>query len=113
MSLVGCLLQFNMKYNTSENLLFSKGATFYDNRYQFIYSAASATFLTVSDFLLSKTRIYIHHSIDTIYVALSLTLVMPSFILGDYSVHPAKYLITWNEVIYYSVGGILTCLFKS
>ena len=55
----------------------------------------SATFYTSSDYLLLKTRTYIHHSIDTIFVALCLTLVMPSFVLGDYSVHPAKYLITW------------------
>ena len=75
--------------------MFSKGAVFFNNRYQFIYSAMSATFYTSSDYLLLKTRTYIHHSIDTIFVALCLTLVMPSFVLGDYSVHPAKYLITW------------------
>ena len=73
----------------------------------------SATFYTTSDYLLLKTRQYIHHSIDTIFVALSLTLVMPSFILGDYSIHPAKYLITGQEIMYYISAGILTCLYKS
>jgi len=73
----------------------------------------SATFYTTSDYLLLKTRPYIHHSIDTIFVALSLTLVMPSFVLGDYSVHPAKYIITGWEILYYMIGGIFTCLYKS
>jgi hypothetical protein len=73
----------------------------------------SATFYAASDYLLLKTRPFIHHSIDTIFVALCLTLVMPSFILGDYSIHPAKYLITWQEIAYYIIGGILTCLYKS
>lgn len=68
---------------------------------------------TISQLLLEKTKPYIHHSIDTIYVSLALTLVMPSFVLGDYSLNPARFTIGGKQMLYYIVGGLLTFLFHS
>jgi hypothetical protein len=68
---------------------------------------------TISHLLLEQTKAYIHHSIDTIYVSLALTLVMPSFVLGDYSINPAKFTIESSQMIYYILGGLLTFIFHS
>ena len=38
---------------------------------------------------------------------------MPSFVLGDYSVYPTKFVIYKEEMLYYSVSGLLTFVFHS
>ena len=80
---------------------------------QIYYSVISSVLFTISQLLLEKTKPYIHHSIDTIYVSLALTLVMPSFVLGDYSMNPAKFTIEGPQMVYYMVSGFLTFLFHS
>lgn len=64
-----------------------------DKEKQIYFSVISSVMFTISQMLLQQTKAYIHHSIDTIYVSLALTLVMPSFVLGDYSLNPAKFTI--------------------
>ena len=65
----------------------------------------------ISCLMVLNLRDVIHFSIDTIYVALTLALVMPSFVLGDYSIHPGKMDIEWTQPVYCLVGGILTWVF--
>ena len=92
---------------------FAKGLDFYSQRKQYLYSVLSAIFYANSQVLLEKTRPYVHHSIDSIYVSLAMTLVMPSFVLSDYSMYPAKMTIDSNEMLYYFVSGICTFFFHS
>lgn len=92
---------------------FNKGPEFYNLKKQFLYSILSALSFIVSQYLLQHTSTYIHHSIDSIYVALAMTLIMPSFILGDYSVYPAKLTLSGDEMLYYFVSGVCTFFFHS
>ena len=79
--------------------------------WQSVFAVLSVVFLTISVSLSLRLKEVIHHSIDTIYVALTLTLVMPSFVLGDYSVHPARLEIDRYEMLYYLLSGVSTWLF--
>lgn len=76
-----------------------------------LFAALSLLFLTISLSLSLRLKEVIHHSIDTIYIALTLTLVMPSFVLGDYSMHPARLEIDRFELLYYLISGVSTWLF--
>ena len=70
-----------------------KGQKSHNTTLQLVYGFLSALCFTVSEVVLLKTRHYIHHSIDTIYVALALVLILPSCLFSDYSRSPAKYMI--------------------
>jgi hypothetical protein len=45
------------------------------------------------------------------YLALTLTIIAPAFILIDYSFSPAVYTVELNELIYYAISGCLTWFF--
>lgn len=104
-----------MNLNTSKPDLESltKGKGFYNQKMSFIYSFISGISLSVAQIMLMKTKPYIHHSIDTIYVSLALTLVMPSFVLVDYSVYPTKFAVSGSELGYYVLSGLMTWCFHS
>ena len=42
-----------------------------------------------------------------------MTLIMPSFVLGDYSLHPDKFMVDRYEMLYYFVSGVCFWLFHS
>lgn len=112
-NLLGALLMIDTGYKQADGTNVSKGRENFDNIAQFGFGLFAAVTVSASEILLIKTRPYIHNSIDTIYVALSLTLLMPSFALADFSRTPVKYDIDGYEVLYYFVGGVLTWLFHS
>lgn len=91
----------------------SKGRDFFSVKYQFIYSVISAISFTISQICVHELKHVIHHSIDTIYIALAMTLIMPSFVLGDYSMHPDKFMIDRYEILYYLLSGICFWVFHS
>ena len=91
----------------------SKGRDFFSVKYQFIYSVISAISFTISQICVHELKHVIHHSIDTIYIALAMTLIMPSFVLGDYSMHPDKVMIDRYEILYYLLSGICFWVFHS
>ena len=64
--------------------------------------------LSQSFCLFTPMRHSVHHSIDTIYLALCSTLIGPSFILCDFSLKPAAYTVEPHEVVYYMIGGVIT-----
>lgn len=78
-----------------------------------VYCLLACFFYTISFSIFLKLKGAYHSSIDTIYIALAMTLAMPSFVLGDYSVHPARFMIDRQELTYYATGGLLTWLFHS
>ena len=69
--------------------------------------------LSQSCCLLTPVRHFVHHSIDTLYFALCLTLITPSFILSDYSLDPAPYIVLPHELAYFAICGLITWLFVS
>ena len=91
----------------------SKGRDFFSVKYQFIYSVISAISFTISQICVHELNHVIHHSIDTIYISLAMTLIMPSFVLGDYSMHPDKFMIDRYEILYYLLSGICFWVFHS
>ena len=93
--------------------LLNKGEMYYNENNYFWESLISAGFFTLSMILVRWTSLVIHYSIDTIYVALGMTLVIPSFILGDYSANPAQFAVNSSDLVYYFVGGVLTFCFHS
>ena len=78
-----------------------------------VYALLACFFYIVSFTLCLQLKATYHYSIDTIYIALAMTLSMPSFVLGDYSIHPARFMIDREEMSYYIASGLLTWLFHS
>jgi len=112
---VGCLYSDDANVNTTSADLESitKGLQYYNEKVQFLYALAASGLFAVSQVVLQRTKPFIHHSIDTIYISLALTLVTPSFVLSDYSMYPTKFAVSGNELTYYVVGGLLAWLFHS
>jgi len=63
---------------------------YFNSPKQFVYSILSSIFFLIGHSLILKTKKYIHHSIDTVFTALALTLVMPSCIFSNYSNYPVR-----------------------
>ena len=77
------------------------------------FSVLASIFFSIACVLTFKTKVMINHSIDTIYTALAMTLISPSFVFSDYSLHPAKLSIDRSEVLYYIVSGTTFWLFHA
>lgn len=113
LSLVGAGLQFSGQRSVQQGPSMGKGIDYFSDSSQFTYGALSAFFFTISQCLVHELKVAIHYSIDTIYVALAMTLVMPSFVLGDYSAHPGRFMIDRYEMMYYAASGVLFFVFHS
>ena len=111
---LGCLYSDDASPNPKTGLESqTKGLKYYNEKTQFVYSLAASILFTIGQAVMYKTKNYIHHSIDTIYVSLSMTLVTPSFVLSDYSMYPTKFSVSGGELLYYFIGGVLTWIFHS
>lgn len=112
---IGCLYSGEANVNTASTDLESitKGLQYYNEKVQFVYALAASALFAVSQVVMQRTKPFIHHSIDTIYISLALTLVTPSFVLSDYSMYPTKFSVSGNELTYYVIGGILAWFFHS
>lgn len=113
LAIIGAGLQYSSHRSVQQGPTVGKGIDYFSDSHQFMYGALSAFFFTISQCLVHELKVAIHYSIDTIYVALAMTLVMPSFVLGDYSAHPGRFMIDRYEMMYYAASGVLFFFFHS
>ena len=107
-SIVGLVFLYRGNGHFTSNL-----TQYFDNRMAFIYGILCILFWSLANYLLHKNTIYVHHTIDTLYVSLFNTILVPSLVLGYFSFHPTVLTYNWEQFVYFAVSGFLTWLFHS
>ena len=64
------------------------GTANYDNTRAFIFGILAVVCLAFANVILQKQKVYVHSSVDTFYVGLFSSLVIPAFVLGFFSFYP-------------------------
>jgi drug/metabolite transporter (DMT)-like permease len=90
-SFAGMVILYSSNGNYTNNLTQS-----FDNTRAYIYGIVCIIFWSMSNYFLHKNAIYVHHTIDTLYVALFNSILIPSFLLGYFSFHPTSLTYNWE-----------------
>lgn len=85
----------------------------FDNMRAFIYGVLALFFWSVGNVILQKQKCYVNHHVDTFYVGLVTTLVVPACILVFFSMHQTMLSYEWIQFLYFIVAGFLWWLFHS
>jgi hypothetical protein len=85
----------------------------FDNTRAYIYGIICIIFWSLANYILHKNAIYVHHTIDTLYVALFNSILIPGLILVYFSFHPTSLSYNWEQFVYFGVSGGLTWVFHS
>lgn len=89
-SLVGLVFLYRGNGNFTSDLTES-----FDNMWAYIYALLSIFFWSIANYFLHKNTIYIHYTIDTLFVALFNTILIPAFILSYFSYNPTVLTYGW------------------
>lgn len=85
-SIVG--LFFLYRPNSNYNPIIAKEN--YNNMLAYIFGVICIASWSVATYLLHKSQVYVHYTIDNLLVSLFSTMVVPSFVLGYFSLYPTK-----------------------
>jgi ABC-type phosphate/phosphonate transport system permease subunit len=90
-SIVGMVFLFRGNGNFTSDLTES-----FDNRWAYVYGILTILCWSLANLILHKNKIYIHHTIDTLFVALFNTILIPAFILCYFSEYPVVLYYEWE-----------------
>jgi len=107
LTIVGLILL----YDSGESEILSGSGTSHFRRsgpLSFLYGIIGLLLWTVATTLLQRQQHHIHYSIDTLYVSLFNSLLMPAFIFGHFSAYPTKLTYEGMHFVYFLIAGFLT-----
>mmetsp|Transcript_1784 Transcript_1784/g.1236 ORF Transcript_1784/g.1236 Transcript_1784/m.1236 type:complete len:104 (-) Transcript_1784:302-613(-) len=84
-SVVGLVLLYRGNGNFTSDLTQQ-----FDNQKAFIYGILCILSWSIANYILHRNSIYVHHTIDTMYVSLFNTIIVPSFIILYFSFNPTN-----------------------
>jgi drug/metabolite transporter (DMT)-like permease len=113
-TITGLVFLFRSESNfVSKNAYITSYDFTYNNFSAYVYGVLAIICWGLANSLLQKQRAYVHHSIDTFYVSFFMSIIIPAFILGYFSIHPTNLTYEWIQFVYFGISGFLWFLFHT